>query len=298
MGKGFTIFQFDSENDMASMWQRSLVKIGGQIILFQRWHPDFSIHENNKALVWVRFPDLPLEYWHEKVLLTMAKVAGRPVALNHSTKNVIYGNYARVLKVLYEDSLGKCGFCKKVGHIISNCREKKIVDSKISRSENDKGILGAVYVDEAPKGSVDEAVRGGNLAMLDGGTTLHGGGAAMQGARVSTMGERENLIENLPIMEGESNKESDDMESPMENVTPQSRRPSPLGAEGDLLTTLNGSNSNFEIASNMDNNNQLEVVLGSDDEVDGLGLEMDHGHTDYPPNPEDVGYGYDARQDP
>ncbi|XP_042486818.1 uncharacterized protein LOC122067035 [Macadamia integrifolia] len=179
MGKGFTIFQFESEHDMAQMWKRSPVKIGGQLVRFQRWRPDFSIHEKliNKVLVWVRFPDLPLEYWHEKVLLTMAKAVGRPVGLDQRTKSVIYGNYARVLmemevgvprleeiqverkqpgtqilfwfkqQLIYEDSLGKCGFCKKLGHQVHACREKKAYDERQNARANAE-IPGAVYEED------------------------------------------------------------------------------------------------------------------------------------------------------
>ncbi|XP_042491755.1 uncharacterized protein LOC122071462 [Macadamia integrifolia] len=179
MGKGFTIFQFESEHDMAQMWKRSPVKIGGQLVRFQRWRPDFSIHEKliNKVLVWVRFPDLPLEYWHEKVLLTMAKAVGRPVGFDQRTKSVIYGNYARVLvemevgvprleeiqverkqpgtqilfwfkqQLIYEDSLGKCGFCKKLGHQVHACREKKAYDERQNARANAE-IPGAVYEED------------------------------------------------------------------------------------------------------------------------------------------------------
>ncbi|XP_042484393.1 uncharacterized protein LOC122064696 [Macadamia integrifolia] len=156
MSKGYTIFQFHSESDMVSMWRRSPMKVRGQLVRFQRWLPNFNIHEKpvNKALVWVQFPDLSLEYWHEKVLLTMAKAAGRPLALDQRTKNIMYRNYAHVLveieigglwpeeiqvermqsgtnnlfwfkrKLFYEDSMGKCSFCKKEGHTIGDYREK------------------------------------------------------------------------------------------------------------------------------------------------------------------------------
>ncbi|XP_042509183.1 uncharacterized protein LOC122084825 [Macadamia integrifolia] len=135
MGKGFTIFQFDSEKDMALMWRRSPVKVGRQYVRFQRWHPDFSIHEKqiNKALVWVRFPDLPLEYWYEKFKQ----------------------------QVLYEDSLGQCGFCKKLGHQVHACREKKAHDEK-QNSLDKAGLPGAVYEEDR----VDSG-RGDSLGQND-----------------------------------------------------------------------------------------------------------------------------------
>ncbi|XP_042491635.1 uncharacterized protein LOC122071363 [Macadamia integrifolia] len=191
MGKGFTIFQFESEHDMAQMWKRSPVKIGGQLVQFQRWRPDFSIHEKliNKVLVCVRFPDLPLEYWHEKVLSTMAKAVGRPVGLDQRTKNVIYRNYARVLvemevgvprleeiqvehkqpgtqtlfwfkqQLIYEDSLGKCSFYKKLRHQVHACREKKAYDERLNARDK-AGIPGAMYEeDRVNSGTSNSPVR-------------------------------------------------------------------------------------------------------------------------------------------
>ncbi|XP_042494995.1 uncharacterized protein LOC122074208 [Macadamia integrifolia] len=96
MGKGYILFQFDTEANMASMWRTSLTKVRGQIIRFQPWRPDFDVHTNNPStkLMWIRFPDLPLKYWHERILLTMAKAVGRPVALDKHTRSAAMGTYA------------------------------------------------------------------------------------------------------------------------------------------------------------------------------------------------------------
>ncbi|XP_042487307.1 uncharacterized protein LOC122067525 [Macadamia integrifolia] len=47
-------------------------------------------------MVWIRLPDLPLEYWHEKILLTLAKAVGRPMAIDKHTRAVLMGGYARI----------------------------------------------------------------------------------------------------------------------------------------------------------------------------------------------------------
>ncbi|XP_042490028.1 uncharacterized protein LOC122069993 [Macadamia integrifolia] len=147
LGKGYVIFEFHCERDKAAIWKRSPFKLGGQLIRFQHWTPDFNIYEKQAQakLIWVRFPDLPLEYWYENVLLSIAKVVGRPMALDQHTRQGLMGYYARVLvemdvsdmptrvdevqverlepdtskmfgfrqKVVYEDIGGSCGYCKQ-----------------------------------------------------------------------------------------------------------------------------------------------------------------------------------------
>ncbi|XP_042479725.1 uncharacterized protein LOC122060675 [Macadamia integrifolia] len=99
LGKGFILFRFEIEGDMASMWKRGPVKVKGQVIRFQLWRPEFSIHEDpiQTKLVWIRYPELPIEYWHEKILFSMAKASGRPEEVDRRTLHGIMGSYARVL---------------------------------------------------------------------------------------------------------------------------------------------------------------------------------------------------------
>ncbi|XP_042518511.1 uncharacterized protein LOC122092242 [Macadamia integrifolia] len=176
LGKGFILFRFEREGDMSSVWRRGPIKVGTQVIRFQKWRPEFSIHDNHTQtkLVWVRFPELPMEYWHEKILLTMAKAAGRPVALDRKTLNGTMGNYARVLvevelvgarveeiqverkkpgtdivfwfkqRVLYEDDLSRCTLCKKLGHMANQCRDKK--DERKPVDQNNGSSLADVHV--------------------------------------------------------------------------------------------------------------------------------------------------------
>ncbi|XP_042517551.1 uncharacterized protein LOC122091598 [Macadamia integrifolia] len=127
--KGYVIFQFGSDGDMSSVWRRSPI----------------------------RFGELNLEYRHENILLSMAKAVSRSVALNRRMRQGLMGHYARVLvevnvtesasrveeiqvvrkepgmnkefcfrqSIVYEDAMVKCGFCKKVGHQVMDCRLRK-----------------------------------------------------------------------------------------------------------------------------------------------------------------------------
>ncbi|XP_042484234.1 uncharacterized protein LOC122064552 [Macadamia integrifolia] len=290
---------------MASIWKRSPVKVGAQLLRFQRWCPDFSIHEKpvKKNLVWVRFPDLPLEYWHEKVLLKMAKAAGRPVALDHHTKTLMYGNSARVLvemdagsarpeeiqverqqpgtanlfwfeqKVLYKDSMGQCGFCKKVGHVLSDCKEKKIEDSRARRMEPNQGVPGAIYVNDSPRGTVVPSTFSSSCRSQQGdardagedGATLHGSREEALGVAEPTMEERGNDREDSPILESSLNMASGGVQTPREDMMPPSRRHSPLGSNVDSLSKNNRNSSqheipNFEIANRADTHPNLWIM--------------------------------------
>ncbi|XP_042515204.1 uncharacterized protein LOC122089521 [Macadamia integrifolia] len=180
LGNGFVIFQFQREGDKVAVWRRSPMKIGSQLIRFQHWKLDFNIHVKQtwSKLIWIRFPDLPLEYWHENVLLSIAKVVGRPVALDHHTKQGLMGHYARVLvemdttenasrieevqverlkpdttrvfgfkqQVQYEDDISRCGFCKRLGHKVGECRSKTLEDEKQAAMDRSASVPGAVYV--------------------------------------------------------------------------------------------------------------------------------------------------------
>ncbi|XP_042490098.1 uncharacterized protein LOC122070069 [Macadamia integrifolia] len=181
-GKGYVIFQFQCEDDKAAVWRRSPLRVGDQVIRFQHWKPDFNIHEKQffTKLVWIRFPDLPPEYWHENVLVSIAKVVGRPVALDRQTRQGLLSYFARVLvqidiadlavrveevqverfepgtsqvygfcqKVVYEDNVERYAHCKRVGHLISNCRLKKLDDEKQCADEKLAEVPGAIYVEE------------------------------------------------------------------------------------------------------------------------------------------------------
>ncbi|XP_043700188.1 uncharacterized protein LOC122650888 [Telopea speciosissima] len=182
LGKGFVIFQFSFEGDMAEVWRRSPVRFNDQAIRFQRWKPDFNTHEQQvlTKLVWVRFPDLSLEYWHENVLLSMAKAVGKHVALDRRTRQGLLGHFARVLveidagdsstrveevqverfepgstkefcftqKVIYEDGLQRCGYCRRLGHQSSLCRQKRMDELHQQEKDREASILGAIYVGE------------------------------------------------------------------------------------------------------------------------------------------------------
>ena len=69
MPSGLFYFKFTVEEDinfvLSGTWY-----YGKHCLALTRWHPGFDagVELNKLALVWVRLPGLPLEFWDEKIL--------------------------------------------------------------------------------------------------------------------------------------------------------------------------------------------------------------------------------------
>ncbi|XP_026383917.1 uncharacterized protein LOC113279435 [Papaver somniferum] len=62
------------------------------------WYPGFKPNKqrSSHAAVWVMFPDLPVELWTEKSLLSIGKILGNPIVVDEKTLQLDYGFYASV----------------------------------------------------------------------------------------------------------------------------------------------------------------------------------------------------------
>ncbi|MCI33591.1 hypothetical protein A2U01_0054808, partial [Trifolium medium] len=97
------------------------------------------------ASVWVRIPDLPIEYYDAKVLHFIGNRIGKTVKVDKNTLFQERGKYARLCvevdltktllatfelkgrfyKIEYEGLHMLCRTCGKFGHYIEGCPEKK-----------------------------------------------------------------------------------------------------------------------------------------------------------------------------
>lgn len=70
----------------------------GHYITITKWRPNFTPSETTamNTLVWVRFPQLPLEMFLEKTLRGMGDTIGRTVKVDMTTTDVTRGCFARV----------------------------------------------------------------------------------------------------------------------------------------------------------------------------------------------------------
>ncbi|XP_043717794.1 uncharacterized protein LOC122665709 [Telopea speciosissima] len=173
IGKGFIIFRFSNAEDMTAVWKRGPLHVDGQTLRLQQWRKDFQVHEQSitHRLIWVRFPNLPQEYWHDEILLSITKAVGQPVAIDQRTKDTHYGHFLRVCvdvddfitwveevfvereqegsselfvfkqQVIFEEPLSWCAGCPRYGHKAEVCPGKKRVEAPADPSP------GANYID-------------------------------------------------------------------------------------------------------------------------------------------------------
>ncbi|XP_043710348.1 uncharacterized protein LOC122659283 [Telopea speciosissima] len=106
IGKGFVVFHFSNADDMTNIWRRGPLRVGGRSLHFQQWHKDFIVEDQAlmHRLSWIHLLNLPQEYWHSDILLSITKVVGRPIAIDKKTMSSTYGHFARVC-VDIDDSL-------------------------------------------------------------------------------------------------------------------------------------------------------------------------------------------------
>ncbi|KAL7243796.1 hypothetical protein ACSBR1_016088 [Camellia fascicularis] len=113
----------------------------------RRWEHDFKPSESGEVAtaLWVRFPQLPIEYYNEKVLFHVAKAIRKPLKVDLNTVMSARGRYARVCvevnltkPLISRFAIGKytyiveyeylhyfCFQCEKVGHRKEYCSSNK-----------------------------------------------------------------------------------------------------------------------------------------------------------------------------
>jgi len=147
LGKGFFEFNFNSIEDMRIIRALGIVNLKPGLMRFYCWSKDFAPQAQSQthAQVWVRFLNLPQEYWEKQTLFEIASGLGTPLSINESTQHRRFGIFARVLidvdlsenlfeyvvvereyhalsiPVQYEKHPLFCAHCKMIGHSFQTC---------------------------------------------------------------------------------------------------------------------------------------------------------------------------------
>ncbi|WMV14246.1 hypothetical protein MTR67_007631 [Solanum verrucosum] len=160
----FNVFiDFTNEEDFNSVWYKIVLSIGGQQMWLQKWSPNFKPEEDLPiAPVWVLLPNLPfhLHTWH--YIKQLVSNIGTPLELDNATRSKTRPSMAKVRveidllkpqpdsiwvglendtsplrgftqKIEYEGMPNYCRFCKKLGHMMVDCRvleRKKLAETK------------------------------------------------------------------------------------------------------------------------------------------------------------------------
>lgn len=143
MGYGCFIVRFDNRKDYLHALLDGPWKIFDNYLVTQRWEPEFRPRSAklSKMAVWVRLPELPVEYFKDNIIKTILEGVGKPLKLDRTTVSREKGRFARaavevdlskplvtevvmgndVQMVEYEGLHVVCFGCGVVGHREQDC---------------------------------------------------------------------------------------------------------------------------------------------------------------------------------
>lgn len=66
--------------------------------MLKQWRPNFHPSRDiiDRAPVWIRLLDLPIEYWDREIILSIAVKVGKPIRVDEQCLQIDEGLYARV----------------------------------------------------------------------------------------------------------------------------------------------------------------------------------------------------------
>lgn len=72
--------------------------IGGNYLQVQKWRPGHSVEDAKISTlpIWVRFPDLPVEYFDKEWLCKARDKIGKTIKVDNSTRATTSGQFVRV----------------------------------------------------------------------------------------------------------------------------------------------------------------------------------------------------------
>ncbi|KAL7191233.1 hypothetical protein ACSBR2_023327 [Camellia fascicularis] len=116
IGNGFFIVKFDMMEDYTKVFTGGPWVVLDHYVMVRKWQQDFKSDEaeEDTTAIWVRFPNLPIEYYDEKVLYHIAKILGVPLKFS-------IGKYTYVIE--YEHLHTLFFSCGRVGHRKESCRD-------------------------------------------------------------------------------------------------------------------------------------------------------------------------------
>ncbi|KAL7218869.1 hypothetical protein ACSBR2_012023 [Camellia fascicularis] len=150
IGHGFFIVKFDMIEDYTKVYTGGPWIVMDHYVTVRKWQQDFrsDVAEEDTTAFWVRFLNLPIEYYNEKVLFHIAKVLGVPLKIDINTAMASRGKYARVCiemdlrkplvsqfaigkniyLVEYEHLHSVCFSCGRVGHVKEVCPDTLVLE--------------------------------------------------------------------------------------------------------------------------------------------------------------------------
>uniref|UniRef100_A0A803M5D4 DUF4283 domain-containing protein n=1 Tax=Chenopodium quinoa TaxID=63459 RepID=A0A803M5D4_CHEQI len=98
LGKDVYLFRFSIPDDYEKAILEGPWFIIDHYLMITKWKPNFrpSMNPFDRMIVWIRFPELPVEYYDKEALFDIAKLAGNPLRVDYATDHLTRARYARV----------------------------------------------------------------------------------------------------------------------------------------------------------------------------------------------------------
>lgn len=143
LGKDFFLVRFSLKVDYERVLREGPWFVGGHYLSIRKWEPNFkpSTATVSSVAVWVRLPQLPIEYYEPSVLRDIGLAIGPVLRIDTHTASESRGRFARICvqvnfdhplikliriggieqPVQYEGINALCFSCGRVGHKVDAC---------------------------------------------------------------------------------------------------------------------------------------------------------------------------------
>ncbi|XP_028751595.1 uncharacterized protein LOC114711371 [Neltuma alba] len=197
LSNDFFVVNFSTMDDYELALLGGPWMISDSYLTVRDWKPNFDPKTEaiEDVLIWIRFPDLPLEYYDESILEAMGNEIGRTVKVDMTTSLQSRGGYARVgvqvdlrkpllplyiignkeRPITYEGLHLLCFCCGMYGHTERECKERKgAEDGGCGKEKGADGQVSALYLVNGLKCSIEgdhegsHKVRKGAMLLMEG----------------------------------------------------------------------------------------------------------------------------------
>lgn len=158
-----------------SVMDYEFAKYGGPWMIMEHylivkdWMPNFDPQTNKieKVIVWVRLPDLPMEYYDHNILFRVGEMIGTPMMINSAISLTTRGKFERlcvevditkpllakfwlrrkVRRIKYEGIHLVCFKCGIYGHSYESCNKKYKDDGQVGEQSPENAVGNAQGTD-------------------------------------------------------------------------------------------------------------------------------------------------------
>nr|POE77266.1 uncharacterized protein CFP56_29768 [Quercus suber] len=177
LGYDYFLVRFELAEDVDTILTGGPWFIGQHFLAIRQWEPGFkaSTATLSSVAVWIRLPELPLEFYDSNALLKIGRAIGPVLRIDSHTANGERGRFARLCVqvnlekplirkiylgkipqcVLYEGISALCFSCGRIGHKLESCpyiiREQP-KEQNVDRSNGQEDAINSQGVDRPKDG--------------------------------------------------------------------------------------------------------------------------------------------------